>query len=306
MGLLGRVCLSGWWRNVSSKDQSDFYPVDPEHDFYASPFGNAQTVSWRNRRFGRVVDPFFDVRLALSQGKRELRQNLHQSPRLSVLIIGIAVPGREDDIKTVVDAIAQSRHEVDILVVPMGDRGKFDNVNHAISQVDPEKYDWVIVTDDDITTPEGLLDECLFLAMELELKIFQPAHRFHSFSTYRINQRHWNTLARETHFVESGPLLGFHRSTFKSLFPFPALRWAWGIDVYWSELARRLGWKIGVVDAVPIRHKRRIGRSYGQVVAIEQARAFLREHKLDHRRQNFLRNVRKIYALDEPGRQAGE
>lgn len=291
---------------MSSKDQSNLDRVDPEHDFYASPFGNAQTISWRNRRFGRFVDPLFDARLALSNGKRRLRQTLHRSPRLTVLVIGIAVPSREDDIKTVVNAIAQSRHDVDILVVPMGDRGKFDNVNCAISQVDPEKYDWVIVTDDDITTPTGLLDECLFLAMKLDLKIFQPAHRFHSFCTYRINQRHWNTLARETCFVESGPMLGFHRSTFRSLFPFPALRWAWGIDVYWSDLARCLGWKIGVVDAVPVRHKRRIGRSYGQVVAIEQARGFLRERKVDHRRQNFLRTVRKVFELDEPSREAGE
>lgn len=286
--------------SVSDKDQANLAPIDPEHDFYASSFGNAQTISWRNRRFGRLVDPLFDARLALSKGRRRLRQNLHQSPRLAVLIVGIAVPGREDDIKSVINEIARSRHHIDISVVSMGDRGKFDNVNYAISQVSPEKYDWIVVTDDDITTPADLLDECLFLATNLELTIFQPAHRFHSFCTYRINQRHWNTLARETNFVESGPLLGFHRSTFGSLFPFPTLRWAWGIDVYWSELARRLGWKIGVVDAIPIRHKRRIGRSYGQVAAIEQARTFLSAHKLDHRRQNFLRNVRKIYKLPEP------
>jgi hypothetical protein len=287
---------------VPSNNQSLLNRVDPEHDFYDSRFGNAQTISWQNRRFGRFVDPFFDVRLTLSKGKQRLRRSLSQSPKLPVLIIGIAVPGREDDIKAVINGMAQSSHPVDVSIVPMGDRGKFDNVNYALSQVDAAKYDWIIVTDDDITTPAGLLDECLFLATKLDLRIFQPAHRFHSFCTYRINQRHWNTLARETYFVESGPLLGFHKSTFKTLLPFPRLRWAWGIDVYWSELARRSGWKIGVVDAIPIRHKRRIGRSYGQVTAIEQARAFFSEHKLDHRRQNFLRTVRKVYDLDEPGR----
>jgi hypothetical protein len=276
--------------------------VDPEHDFYASSYGNAQTISWRNRRFGQLVDPFFDASLALSRGKHRLWRSLDQAPRLTVLIIGIAVPGREADSETVINGLAQSRHRVDRLVVPMKDRGKFSNVNYALSQVNPETYDWIIVTDDDITTPNGLLDECLFLATKLNFRIFQPAHRFHSFCTYQVNQRHWQTLARETYFVESGPLLGFHQSTLKSLLPFPSLQWTWGIDVYWSELARRRGWKIGVVDAIPIRHKRRIGRSYGQVTAIEQARVFLSEHKLDHRRQNFLRTVRKVYDLDEPGR----
>ena len=286
---------------MRKEGQSNLDRVDPEHDFYASSYGNAQTISWRNRRFGRLVDPFFDARLALSKGKRRLRRSLDQSPKLTVLIIGIAVPGREDESEAVVNALAQSRHHVHRLVVPMGDRSKFANVNYAVSQVDLEKYDWIIVTDDDITTPAGLLDECLLLAGKLNLQIFQPAHRFHSFCTYQVNQRHWHTLARETYFVESGPLLGFHQSTFKSLLPFPSLQWTWGIDVYWSELARRRDWKIGVVDAIPIRHKRRIGRSYGQVTAIEQARAFLSEHKLDHRRQNFLRTVRKVYDLDEPG-----
>jgi len=285
---------------MRSDDQFDLNRVDPEHDFYASSFGNAQTISWRNRRFGRLVDPFFDARLALNRGKHRLRQSLDQSARLSVLIVGIAVPGREQESETVVKAIAQSRHRVDCRVVPMEDRGKFANVNYALSQVDPTQYDWIIVTDDDITTPAGLLDECLYLSEKLNFRIFQPAHRFHSFCTYQVNQRHWDTLARETRFVESGPLIGFHQSTFKALLPFPSVHWTWGIDVYWSELARRRDWKIGVIDAIPIRHKRRIGRSYGQVVAIEQARAFLAEHKLDHRRQNFLRTIRKVYDLAEP------
>jgi hypothetical protein len=280
--------------------------VDPEHDFYDSPFGNAQTISWRNRRFGRFVDPFYDARLALSPGKRRLRQSLEQSPKLNVLVVGIAVPGREGDVEAVVNAMRQSRHRVDVSIVPMADRGKFDNVNHALSQVATDRYHWIIVTDDDITTPPGLLDESLFLAAKLDFRIFQPAHRFHSFSTYQVNQRHWNTLARETYFVESGPLLGFHHSTFGALLPFPSLRWAWGIDVYWSDLARRSGWKIGVIDAVPIRHKRRIGRSYGQVAAIEQARAFLGEHKVDHRRQNFLRTIHRLYDLDRGIRPAAE
>jgi hypothetical protein len=283
----------------SSLERRQFDRIDPEHDFYASSFGNAQTISWRNRRFGRFVDLFFDARLALNTGKRKLQQNVDRCRQLAVLVIGIAVPGRERDIHAIVNAIARSRHRVDFSIVPMEDRGKFDNVNYALSRVDTSRYDWIIITDDDISTPVGLLDQCLFLAAKLNLKIFQPAHRFHSFSTFQVNQRHWNTLARETYFVESGPLLGLHQSTLQSLLPFPSLRWAWGIDLYWSQMARRQGWKIGVVDAVPIRHKRRIGRSYGQITAIEQARVFLSEQNLDHRRQNFLQTVRAVCSLDE-------
>jgi hypothetical protein len=269
--------------------------IDPERDFYASHFGNAQTLSWRNRRLGRIVDPVFDACLAVGGGKRKLRRSMKNVPELSVLIAGVSVPGRENEINTVTTKLARSgHHRIEVSIVPMGDRGKFENINWAIAGRDLAQYDWLIVTDDDITTPSGLLDECLCLATKSNFKIFQPAHRFHSFCTFRVTQRHWNALARQTCFVESGPLVGFHRDTFKSLLPFPILRWAWGTDVYWSAMARAAGWDIGIIDAAAIRHKRRIGRSYGQVIAIEEARAFLGECRIEHRRQDFLRTVRSI------------
>lgn len=272
--------------------------MDTDRDFYASRFGNAQTLSWHNRRLGRLVDPLFDARLALGGGKRRLRESRGNLPQMSVLIAGVSVPGRENDIGAVATNLGRSDHRIDTSIVSMGDRGKFENINRAIADRDLERYDWLIVTDDDITTPAGLLDECLFLATKLNFKIFQPAHRFHSFCTYRVTQRHWSALARQTCFVESGPLVGFHRTTFESLLPFPDLRWAWGMDVYWSALACAIGWDIGIIDGVAIRHKRRIGRSYGQVLAIEQARAFLDRRRIEHRRQNFLRTVRSIYDID--------
>lgn len=274
--------------------------IDPEQDFFASRFGNAQAISWRNRRFGFLVDPFFDLRLALSKAKQRLNENFRRMPQARVLLVGIEVPGREQDIKEVVNALTRSRHHVTQLIVPMESRGKFDNVNYAISQIDLFRYDWIVVADDDIAVPSGFLDHTLYLAAELDFKMFQPAHRFHSCSTYQVNQRHWNTLARETNFVECGPVFGFHHSTFDSLLPFPNLRWAWGIDVYWSELARRRGWKIGVLDAVPIRHKRPIGRSYGRIAAIEEARAFLSERHVNHCRRRFLTTVRSIYEIELP------
>jgi hypothetical protein len=63
-------------------------------------------------------------------------------------------------------------------------------------------------------------------------------------------------------------------------------------------MARAAGWDIGIIDAAAIRHKRRIGRSYGQVIAIEEARAFLGECRIEHRRQDFLRTVRSICDID--------
>jgi hypothetical protein len=83
-------------------------------------------------------------------------------------------------------------------------------------------------------------------------------------------------VARETAFVEIGPVTAFHRPVFETLLPFPALRIGWGLDGHWSAVAAARGWPIGVIDATPIRHGlRRIASSYDRGDAIAEARDFL-------------------------------
>jgi catechol 2,3-dioxygenase-like lactoylglutathione lyase family enzyme len=80
--------------------------------------------------------------------------------------------------------------------------------------------------------------------------------------------------ARETTFVEIGPLTAFHRDTFATLLPFPALRMGWGLDAHWAAVARERGWPIGIVDATPVGHTiAPVGAGYGHDAAIAEARA---------------------------------
>jgi hypothetical protein len=81
---------------------------------------------------------------------------------------------------------------------------------------------------------------------------------------------------RETGFVEIGPVSAFRRETFDTLLPFPALRAGWGLDSHWAALARDRGWRIGVVDATPVRHAMRpIADEYRHADAMAEARKFL-------------------------------
>ncbi len=83
-------------------------------------------------------------------------------------------------------------------------------------------------------------------------------------------------MARETGFVEIGPVTAFHADTLDVLLPFPELRAGWGLDLHWSALAREHGWPIGVIDATPVRHGTRlIGSSYDRTAAVAEARQFL-------------------------------
>ena len=81
---------------------------------------------------------------------------------------------------------------------------------------------------------------------------------------------------RETAFVEIGLVTAFHADTFEALLPFPQLRMGWGLDVHWAAVAREHGWRLGIVDAVPVLHALAPpGSAYARDEAIAEARAFL-------------------------------
>ena len=61
----------------------------------------------------------------------------------------------------------------------------------------------------------------------------------------------------------------------QALLPFPDLRMGWGLDGAWSALAAQRGWRIGIVDATPVRHLRPVASTYPRDAAMAEAEAFL-------------------------------
>ena len=84
------------------------------------------------------------------------------------------------------------------------------------------------------------------------------------------------SLVRETRFVEIGPLTAFGRRAAEELLPFPDLRFGWGLDLHWAALAAERGWRLGVVDATPVRHEAAVvGSAYRTGDARAEAARFL-------------------------------
>jgi hypothetical protein len=193
-----------------------------------------------------------------------------------VLVLGIEredVPGLMPQIRA---ELARSRHDVELAIGPAGVGGKFENLNALLADHPLEGRDWLLVVDDDVALPRGFLDALLFLAERFDLRLAQPAHRRRSHAAYAVTRRQVGSVVRETGFVEIGPVCAFHASTFETLLPFPPLRAGWGLDAHWAALARERGWRIGVLDALPIRHVMRpIAGSYRRDDAVAEARAFL-------------------------------
>lgn len=246
---------------------------DSGPDLFTSGYGGRQTRRrhWRARHHGWIVDRLFDLRLRLSRSFRHLPARAAQMPQRRVLVASVDVPARRAGLETMLAALQRTRHDVTVRLAPLGDRGKFENINAAMGGMPPEGFDWLIVVDDDVSFREGFLDQFLFVAEAAEFRICQPAHLFHSHTSWQVTQRVWNGVAHATQFVECGPMTAFHRSVFADCLPFPETRWAWGIDVLWSEIARRGGFQIGVIDATPIEHLREVADSYDREHAIAEA-----------------------------------
>lgn len=261
-------------------------------DFFDAGIDESARADIRSPRKARLRDACFDARLVLSYPYWINKFRSRKLSKFRVLIVAVSVPGRAAELERVLQALASQHHSVTIVTEPMLERGKFDNINAAIEKHGPiSRYDWIIVTDDDMEIPHGFLDQFLYLATKYNLKISQPAHRLHSFATFSVTKRRWATLARRTRFVETGPLTAFHRDTFAALLPFPSLRWAWGLDLYWADIARRQDWNIGIIDAVPVRHYRPVGSSYSGDAAIAEARQFLADKGVMTDRMRMLQEI---------------
>jgi hypothetical protein len=226
-----------------------------------------------------LTDRALDAR-ALASGRR-LRLALaarREPPTRRVLVLGVERPEHRATALAAQRELLRSRHELELHTCPPGGAGRFENLNRLLAAHPPSAHgcDWLLTIDDDVSLPRGFLDRLLFLAERLALDLAQPAHRLRSHAAWQVTRRHPRAIARETRFVEIGPVTLFASSTFETLLPFPPLRMGWGLDLHWAALARTRGWRLGVLDAVPIAHTSAPAASaYPRAEAVQEARAFL-------------------------------
>jgi hypothetical protein len=205
-----------------------------------------------------------------------LRRAAARWPRRRVLALGIERDDRANLLSAARAELDRSRHYVTFASSTVGGRGKFENLNALLQDIPAAGHDWLLGIDDDVALPRGFLDAFVFLVERFQLRLAQPAHRARSHAGWQVTRQRARSVARETAYVEIGPVVAFHASTFDTLLPFPELRAGWGLDLHWSAVAEQHGWRIGVIDATPIRHGLRvIASSYDRSDAIAEARRFL-------------------------------
>ncbi|MFL5893679.1 MAG: hypothetical protein ACJ76Z_01035 [Thermoleophilaceae bacterium] len=256
------------------------------------------TVGGRRGALRRAGDRVLDAWLAASGARRRTRALAAAVRARDVLVVSAHAPDSAM-IEPALDELRRSRHTTRFATGSTAELtgGKFQNAN-VLLQGQPAA-DWVFIVDDDVALPPGFLDGFVALAERLGLDLAQPAQTLASHAAWRSARRVPFAIARETNFVEIGPVTGFSRHVADELLPFPDLRMGWGLDLHWAALAAERGWRLGVIDALPVRHEtRRVGGAYGSAEATEEAQRFLASRPYLHASEagRTLRTFRRVPA----------
>jgi hypothetical protein len=135
---------------------------------------------------------------------------------------------------------------------------KWRLVNELISSDDLNRFDYFIICDDDILLGHCFVDLFIAEQQSLNFALAQPARTWRSFTDHAIVRRRLFARARQTNFVEAGPVVSFRQDFFKTVYPFSMESpMGWGYDLTWPIVARELSLAIGIVDAIPVDHSLR-------------------------------------------------
>jgi hypothetical protein len=235
------------------------------------------------RATGRLADLALDGRQRALGVGRELDALAAEGPRREVLVLGV-YGGDGGEMEGALRRIRDSVHNVRVVLGSMGQAapalaaetaltelrgGKFANLNRVAERAGPLAADWVLIVDDDVAVGRHFLDRLLIVAERFRLNLAQPALSRASYGWWNVNRRR-PALVRETRFVEIGPAVLMHRDAYRALPPFPEEGMGWGLCLHWAALAEREGWRLGVIDAVPVRHE---SRRVASAVDVKAARA---------------------------------
>jgi hypothetical protein len=243
----------------------------------------------------RWVDRLLDLELRARRVPARLDRLAAATPRRRVLVMCVYRAGSAR-VGALPAALGSDRHEVTLAFGALGEPsaaigeatvvsglegGKFENLNEILRTGghDAGDFDWTLVADDDIVLPGRLTDRLVAIGESLGLALLQPAQTLASHAAWPVTRRRPLSVARRTGFVEIGPLFAMSSAVAAELTPFPELRFGWGLELHWAALARERGWRLGVVDALPVRHDEAgVASSYRHADAVSEAQRFLAGH----------------------------
>lgn len=211
------------------------------------------------------------------QVRRLITRPRHERSKKSVLVLGVYLADRENAIQHIVQALGESdafvvdQKWITLLGEPpsedvarvtvkrrFGRMAKFTLMNYLLATTAWRLYDYVILCDDDIRLPPSFIDRFLAMQERFGFALAQPARTHNSYIDHPITEQSDDFLARETRFVEIGPLTCIRADMMRLITPFDEnAPMGWGLDFVWPCIAKQHGLHVGIVDATPVDHSMR-------------------------------------------------
>lgn len=161
---------------------------------------------------------------------------------------------------------------------------KFTLINRLLKGARIESFAHVLVVDDDVGLPSGFLDRYLALVEEFHFSLAQPARTHGSFTDHKFVSQLTGIRARETRFVEIGPLFSMTAEALPLLLPFDEdSPMGWGYDLVWPITLAAAGLRLGIVDELAVAH---------------DLRPPVTNYKFRHAKEEMLRYLSKHESLD--------
>jgi hypothetical protein len=268
------------------------------------------------RALKRRADGGLHAVLRRSGTDRALDAASASAPPMDVLVLG--VDGRRSRMRAAVEELRRSVHRVQVVLGTMDDAatpgledvtpatglrgGKFRNANALLARASAgaaARPRWTIVIDHDVILPPRFLDRFLAASERFGFVLCQPALTLNSFGSHPVTRRRPGVVARETRFVEIGPVTAFREEAGGVLLPFPHdAGMGWGLDRHWPAVAAAHGWSLGIVDATPVGHEDAAAASaYSWGQAMAGAEAFLDGRPAVHDERLTRTTVRRYWTV---------
>ena len=150
-------------------------------------------------------------------------------------------------------------------------------INSLLANYSNKSYDYIIITDDDIRLPKDFLDQFLKHQSLFDFSLAQPARTPNSIISHTITKQCTKLLARQTLFVDIGPMISIRSDVQKIILPLDeSSPMGWGLDYVWPTLLLNKNKKMGIIDSTPIAHTLRpVGKSYNSKKALNEMSEYL-------------------------------
>jgi hypothetical protein len=159
-------------------------------------------------------------------------------------------------------ALDQTAPELDHLTLGVGPGLRFVHLNSLYNAKPVDKGAWVVLADDDFMFIKGGLIRTMEIMKRANFVLAQPGQSLLGWWSILFNVSRPLTTARDTNYVEQGPLVIADPTFASKIFPLPEENdMGWGIEAEWFRM-KEGNVRIGIVDACRVVHFKQNAVSY--------------------------------------------